>query len=315
MTGLPVADEEKRPVALVAFGVLAILGFVMTMLLGANEGHRGSMPPRPDPAIAAGIENDLSTLPGVKGIEVSNAIECFDDCEQTRHHYLATIKLTADVTPQEISAIVAAHDQIAPSRVGLNTVAMRMTLSSGNTLDVAAVHYGFGLTQAEAFLAATAASSTVNVAYGPPNIGESPLLTIKTSLPGLVCELVDPALSQVVPAVSAAAVAGGIPFATVSFDCGSVSLQAGIAAGTDFHPGWTEAATTIDRMCRDHGCGKADGTVNDIYIAFNDGTTMVTVELKDGQNLASYDLAKLHGVVDALSFAGAANPQLNLQNF
>lgn len=315
-TGMVISDEvDRRPVALMTFAVLAVLGFIVTLILGARDAGSPARPRQPDADVAAGIQDELSGLPGVRAAEVSNTIECLNDCSQTHQNYVANVSLRSDVTPQEISAIVSTHDEIAPEEVGLAAVPITLALSPDKTLSVASVHYGFGVTQAEAYLAAVDASGGVRVAYGPPATGQSPLLTIEANLPGLVCGNADAAMSQVVPAVSAAAAAGGIPFSTVQFDCGTAKLEAGIAAGSAYQPGWTQVATSVDRVCRESACGETTGVVMDVAVSFQDSSTTVTVELNDGQYLSTASLETFHEIVDKLVAAGAANPQLDLKNY
>lgn len=307
-------DETGRPVALTTFAVLAVLGFVATVVFTFMD-RAPANPQQPDAVIAAEVETDLAGLAGVEAVEVTNTIECVKTCRETRQTYLATVQLRPDVTPKQISAIVSTHDAVAPPIVGINELPMILEVSPDKTLSVAAVHYGFGVTQADAYLAAVKASAGVAVGYGPPAVDESPLLTIDATLPGLVCSNADTAMSQVVPAVSAAATAGGIPFGTVRFDCGAAVLEAGIAAGAVYQPGWSQVATSVDRLCREENCGEPAGVLLDAYVAFEDSSTVVTVVLNDGQQLPASDAAKLHAVVDALSAAGAANPQLDLSNY
>lgn len=309
------SDDTGRPVALMTFAVLAVIGFIATVVLGARGSSAPAQPQQPDIAIAAEIEGELSSLSGVQAADVSNTVECVDDCNETRQKYLATVELRPDVTPQQISEVVSTHDMIAPSKVGMSAVPITLLLAPDKILSVASVHYGFGVTQADAYLTAASASAAVDAAYGPPAIGESPLLTVAADLPGLLCENVDAAMAQVVPAVSAAAAAGGIPFGTVQLECGSAELEAGIAAGAVYQQGWAQAAKALDRLCRDRGCREPSGELHDVYVAFEDSSTVVTVELNDGQQLPPADLVTLQGVVDSLSAAGAANPQLDLNNF
>lgn len=308
-------DEARRPVALMTFAVLAVLGFMVTLVLGVTDSGAPAEPDQPDISIAASIEQDLNSLPGVNSVEVTNAIECLGTCAETHQNYLAEVDLRPDVTPKQLSAIVSAHDEIAPAKVGLSEVPITLAVSSDKTLSVASVHYGFGVTQAEAYLAAAKASAGVDVGYGPAAPGESPLLTIAADLPGLVCDNADAAMSQVVPAVSAAATAGGIPFGTVRFDCGAAELEAGIAAGSVYQPGWTQAATAVDRVCRASGCGDSSGAIVNLVVAFEDSSTTVVLEINDGQQVPPTDLATVQGVVDSLVAAGAANPQLDLNNY
>lgn len=311
-------DDAGRPVALVVFAVLAALGFCVTVVLGVTGSDSPDRLEQPDPAVAASIEEELSALPGVESAAVVNSIDCVDDCSQTPREYSATVALSADVTAAQISEIVRVHDAVAPAKVGLDAVPISMLVAADKVLNVDSVHYGFGVTQADAYLAAIDADAGIEAAYGPPGAGESPLLTVAAVVSEPACDGADAAMAQVVPAVSAAAAAGGIPFGTVQLSCGpqsAVALEAGIAAGAQYHAGWTEAATSIDRLCSQQTCGDEIGGLHDVYVDFVDSSTVVTVHLNDHQSLAAEDLATLHGVVDALSEAGAANPQLDLQNY
>lgn len=307
-------DGTPRPVAVMVFGVLAVLGFIVTGILSGYTVDPSDAPSQPDQAIAAQIEQELDNLEGVKRAQVIDTVECIDDCSETRRSYGAKVELRASATAEQISAVVAKHDEIAPSQVGMQDLPITLMLTPDKTLKVAPVHYGFGVTQAAAFLSASAASAQVAVDYGPPSSGESPLLSIAANVPGLVCENADAALAQVVPALSSAATAGGISFSSVRFDCGAAKLEAGIAAGSVFQPTYSAAATAVDRISRDIE-GFDTGVVRELSVAFDGVSTILTVELNDGQQVGPELLDEFDSIIESLTTAGAADPQLDLKNY
>jgi hypothetical protein len=308
-------EDVRRPVALMIFAVLAVLGLVVTFVLGRDGDEEPSQAQQQVATSVAVVQDELSNLPGVRAVEVTSTTGCLDDCTEAGSSYLATVQLRLDVTAQQISAVVSAHDESALQNVGLAAVPTTLMLTPTTTLRVSSVHYGFGVTQAEAFLSAATGPANVQVEYGPPTAGESPLLTVAAILPGMVCDNADTAMAQVVPSVGAAAYDGGIPFGAVRFDCGSVALEAGIASGAVYQTGWTQAATSVDRVCRENGCGQSFGVLQDVSVVFEGGSTQVVVELNDGQQLPPDDLAAMQAAVDALVAAGAVNPQLVLENY
>lgn len=305
---------------IVSGGVAAALLILLVALLAGcvNEegGHHYPPPEQPDPAIAQGIEDALSSQPGVAAVDVLNEKECIDGCKGWRPKYLADVTLAAGATPEQIVEIVTAHDsaatQIAPAwrRIVL-------TAGEGRELTIHPVHDGFAATHATAFQQAAAASPELTARFGRTEWDEGPiLLSLEARVPDLPdCSGLDAAMTPVVPALgSAAAMAGGAE-ATVAFNCGMAYGHVAIPAGAVFQPGWSNAAALIDAFYTKHHGGGFETIVQDLYLSAYDGATVLTVEVNGGRSLSDADKKEIDAIIASLAIAGAGNPTADIKQF
>lgn len=303
---------SRSTVVVAVLLVIAGIGWIAS--LGRDSSDE---PAQPDPAVAESIEATLAAEPGVQAADVAMTIECIDRCKGQRYEYRSDVDLTPEATADQVRTIIAAHTSAVAHKLSGQwlTVArgISFTAPGGATLTVGDEN-GPDDQQVQAFLDAAPQLTTLSAAYGPPSSGQPAEYSLEAEAAATTCAELDTIVPAELAVLSGATAAAGIAAAELTVSCEGLRASIAVTPVSTGGPGWTGLAAIVSQLGAQYVTG-FDGIAQDLFISARDGSTVVAIEVNEGQTLPPAAEELLQAILTQLASVGAAGPTLDIKQF
>lgn len=304
---------KKILVGVLAVAAALALGFGLLMwFLTAGLTDSGEEPEPLDPALAAGIEQEIAALPGIEDAAVTASVECADRCKSHNLAYRAEVDLEPAATAPQIVEAVSIHRAAALDAFGeewaSHSLPLTVRVDPDRVLTVGVRVGQFEEAHAQAFLDAAEAPQ-VRARFGGAG---QPAFTLTTEVRAPSCDALDTEMEQHLPPLSEAAQTAGIDHVLVDIECDNVSGELAVEAGEAYQPGWSDAVSDLVAATSTGGPPGQAGHSGRILLSFADDQSTITVETR-AATIPNELTASLKDAVSQLDALGVAEPQSKIK--